>query len=662
MRRDAERESRLTAAALQNHAIRRVVGGFGTVTLGEWVLGTTVAVHAYRAGGALAVGFVGFRFAPAAVAGLWTTQLADHARHRRVLAMTGAARVVATLLAAAALLAGLPFAVIVALVWLDAAAGSGYRPAQAALLPTLARSPGELTAATALVSNVKTSGQMIGALLGGVLIVGLPIAASVGCAAALYGVCVALTFDQRRFEHVPAPLIGLSGLRTGVRRLRREPDARVIVVYACLRSLARGLWLALAVVVSVRLLSLGRSGFGVLMAAAAVGALLALLLTPALIGNRRMGGWFGLGLTLCGVPVAVVSIFDQSVPAVALMVVWGVGMSLSDVGAQTLLNRIIPAEAIGPVTGVSESSKLLFEGMGSLLAPALLLAVSTRGAVLVAGASLPALVGLGYRRLARIDETAIARVDVLELLQGIPFFAPLRVDALEGVAARLHVDRQPAGTEIVRQGDLDARSWFLVGDGELVVEVDGYLVGQLRRGSQFGERGLLRGVARSATVRALTDVLLYRLEREDFLSAVAGVDLVEPSRTGQARAQQLDPQAALALAPLVQALGPAALAGLVHRSRTHEVAAETSIVEAGDSDDRYLVLLSGRAEVLVDGEVRRELLPGDAFGEIAVLHRVPRTASVLARAASVVLSVDGEAVRAAVSDHGGGELAALTAS
>jgi hypothetical protein len=140
--RDAQTESRPVDLALHNGAIRGVVVGFAAITLAEWVLGTTVAVHAYGEGGALAVAWVGFRFVPAALAGLWTTQLADHARHRRVLSLTAATRAMLTGLAAIALAIGLPFAIVIGLVWLDAAAGSGYRPAQAALLPALARSPG----------------------------------------------------------------------------------------------------------------------------------------------------------------------------------------------------------------------------------------------------------------------------------------------------------------------------------------------------------------------------------------------------------------------------------------------------------------------------------------------------------------------------------------
>ncbi len=60
----------LTRSALRSGPVRRVVAGFAAVTLGEWVLGTTVAIHAYAVGGALAIGLIGFRFVPAAIAGL----------------------------------------------------------------------------------------------------------------------------------------------------------------------------------------------------------------------------------------------------------------------------------------------------------------------------------------------------------------------------------------------------------------------------------------------------------------------------------------------------------------------------------------------------------------------------------------------------------------
>lgn len=179
-----------------------IVAGFAAVTVAEWMLGTVLAVHAYSVGGALLVGLVGFRFAPAAIAGLWTTQLSDHPHRHRTLALSAGARTGVVCLAAAALALGLPFGIVIGLVWLDAAAGTPYRPTQAALLPELVRTPGELTAAASLISNVKTSGQLVGALIGGVLVAQFPITVAVTAAAGLYAVAVA------------AALLGESAART----------------------------------------------------------------------------------------------------------------------------------------------------------------------------------------------------------------------------------------------------------------------------------------------------------------------------------------------------------------------------------------------------------------------------------------------------------------
>jgi len=67
--------------------------------------------------------------------------------------------------------------------------------------------------------------------------------------------------------------------------------------------------------------------------------------------------------------------------------------------------------------------------------------------------------------------------------------------------------------------------------------------------------------------------------------------------------------------------------------------------------------------VTVAGETRRELVPGDGFGEIAVLHRVPRTATVAAVEDCRLLAVSSEDLRAAVATRGGlvAELAAAPA-
>ena len=124
--------------------------------------------------------------------------------------------------------------------------------------------------------------------------------------------------------------------------------------------------------------------------------------------------------------------------------------------------------------------------------------------------------------LSRIDAAAEApQADELRILTSIPIFSPLPGPSLESLATRLVPLRVDPGTVIVREGDPGDR-FYMLAEGTVGVMTHEQSLGELQAGAYFGEIALIRGVPRTATVTALTPVVLYALDRDDFLAAVTG--------------------------------------------------------------------------------------------------------------------------------------------
>lgn len=73
------------------------------------------------------------------------------------------------------------------------------------------------------------------------------------------------------------------------------------------------------------------------------------------------------------------------------------------------------------------------------------------------------------------------------------------------------------------------------------------------------------------------------------------------------------------------------------------------VIRQGDVGDRFYVIDAGAFDVLVDGRVIETLREGDHFGEVALLHDVPRTATVRAATEGVVWALDQEEFLATVT-------------
>lgn len=100
-----------------------------------------------------------------------------------------------------------------------------------------------------------------------------------------------------------------------------------------------------------------------------------------------------------------------------------------------------------------------------------------------------------------------------------------------------------------------------------------------------------------------------------------------------------DPVTLLAKVPLFEDLSKKDLRSIEEAAREVEFAAGRTIVEQGSSGVAFHLILSGKATVKVGGRSKAKLGPGDYFGEISLIDRGPRSASVVAESKVTTLSL-----------------------
>ena len=503
--------------------LRRVQLAWAGSVLGNWSYVIALAVYAYGQGGAAAVGLIGvLRLIPAAIAAPLLSTLADRMRRERVMISSDVLRAVLMVAAGLVIAVDGPAPVVYAVVVLATIAGTVFRPAQAALLPSLVRDPRELSAANVVASTVESVGSFAGPAVGGLLlaftspeIVFMVNALTfVWSAVLVAGVRSEAPVPEKHDDEVGRPSF-LREVTAGMSSLVGEPHLRLLSGLYAAQTLVAGAASVFTVAVALDLLDIGNSGVGWLSAASGLGGFVGGLLALGLAMRSRLATDLALGLVLNGLPFALVAAFPSVPVALAALAIVGIGNSVVDVSAITLLQRAVPDAVLGRVLGAIESVLLASLGIGALLAPLLISVGGLRVALLAAGALLPALVALSWLALRRIDAGAEAPAET-GLLASLPIFAPLPLQTLERLASQLGELRLPAGTLILRQGDPGDR-FYVIAEGE--VEIEGRRHGP---GAFFGEIALLRDVPRTATVTAATDVRLLTLEREEFIAAVTG--------------------------------------------------------------------------------------------------------------------------------------------
>jgi predicted MFS family arabinose efflux permease len=517
---------RAARTAFANPELRLLALAWASVSLAIWSYVIGLGVYAFDAGGTAAVGIAGLvRLLPGALASPFAGLLGD--RHPRKLVLEGSAAAGALALGASALAAhlGAPAAIVIGLSGAFTIAIAPYVPAEGALLPLVSRTPQELAAANVMRSVMDNLGFLVGAALAGVLLtIGDPeLVFALAAATALVSAALVhrLTADSRP-AYVAEDVAGIAAETLhGVKALLGDRRLRLVGLLLTALVFFEGAADVLIVIFALDLLGLSQSAVGYLNVAWGIGALVAVAAIAAIIERGRLVRSIALGAMLAGLGMALPGAWPIAVAAYLGWVAIGIGYTLFEVAARTLLQRNGSDEVLARILGSLEALCLAAMALGSICVPALVAAAGARTSLIIVGALLPLLVALCWRALRslRIGPPVDARR--YALLRGDRIFAPLPVDTLERLAHDLtQVDARP-DDEIITEGDHGDR-FYLIDEGAVEVVEAGAQIGRQGSGESFGEIALIRDVPRTASVRALAPTRLFALTRQQFLAAVTG--------------------------------------------------------------------------------------------------------------------------------------------
>ncbi|MET1005613.1 MAG: MFS transporter [Propionibacteriaceae bacterium] len=535
-----------TASAIRlvfaNRNLRRVNLALAGSAIGDWAYATAVVVFAYRFGGPTAVGtYIAIRLALVAVGLPFTTVLVDRIPRKLFMIATDLIRAVLVAVAAVVIWGGGPPLVVLVVSIVAALVGAPFRPAQAALLPSLADTPQELTATNAVSSTLESLSFFVGPALAGLLlgVADVPVVFLLNAAtfawSALMISGLRLSAPEREDPIEDGadegPHEGLDAVKSGFLQeamagfgvIGTDRRLLLIAVLYCAQTLIAGASTVYVVVIAVQVVRIGPEGVGFLDAVLGIGAIVGGFVAIARSSRGSVAKDFGVGVLIWTAPVLLIATVPLPAVAFLAMALIGLANPLVDVNAMTLVQRLAPESAMGRVFGALESVLIATMALGAFLMPFLIDGLGLRWSLTVISAPMVALTLLSFAALRRLDRTVIAPPH-LDLIRALPLFQPLPPAVQEVLVRGLSPESVPAGTVVIRQGE-PGDLFYLIESGSLEATQhteDGAVrtLSQMGAGDCFGEIALLRDVPRTATVTATTDAVLQTLSREDFLAAV----------------------------------------------------------------------------------------------------------------------------------------------
>ncbi len=258
--------------------------------------------------------------------------------------------------------------------------------------------------------------------------------------------------------------------------------------------------------------------------------------------------------------------------------------------------------------------------------------------------------------LADIDDNSTASPPVLgaaqaRALAATPLFAGLPHEALEALVKHLTLVPLEPGQTLFKEGDI-GDALYVIAEGEVAVQAEGPPRVEMARmgpGAFLGEVALMTDQPRSATVSAVTNSELLRIDRITLSRVLANHGDVLVAVLRFVRDRLVD--RFMRTSPIFRPFDDAERAELSGRFKFLEIEANTVLLASGKRPDGLYIVLAGKFAVKRAGTTVATLGPGELIGEAALLSGSVSRSDVVADGKGLAVCLPAEAFREVIMTH-----------
>jgi MFS family permease len=520
--------------SLRHRDFRLLMVAFTGSATGSWAYNVALVVWIFDETGSAAwvSASTVVQFLPALLFSAYGGVVADRYERVRLMVLVDLASTVIMIGLAVLTALHAPVLLVIVVAALAGTLSTAYQPAAAALTPQLVGER-DLGSANALRNTIDNLAVIVGPALGVmVLLAGPPpVAIAINAlsfllsAAAVGRIAVRSTPVDVSEGGEAGPLMQMT---VGIKAIGSSATATVLVAYSIAATFVFGTDTVLFVLLSRDVLGTGAEGYGYLLAGLGVGGLVAAPLVTRMERLPRLSVVILLGMVAYCLPTLALLFVSEPAVGFVVQVIRGAGTLFVDVLAITALQRALPRHLLGRVFGAFDGMCLLAVVIGSLTVPIVVAAAGLEATVWLVSVCVPVACLLGLPALRRVDREAAKRRAALEprsrLLSACDLFDSVSEGAVEQLAAAAEEVAVPAGTAVITEGKRPDFFYIIV-EGRLGVSALGehdvmQTLVDMGAGEYFGEIGLIEQIPRTATVTALTDSTLLRIDGSKLLAAL----------------------------------------------------------------------------------------------------------------------------------------------